>query len=87
MVSISAAFRVGAYKAAQIYPRDVIAKFFEWDTKFKILEVYRNNPNPVIEGALVSTYSDISPLTLKKRKEKGFKLLTNELQAQKNPYR
>lgn len=83
VVSILAAFLVGAYKDSQRYPRDIIVKFLKWSIKSKVLEACWNNSNPAAEGAVISIYPDISPLTLEKRR--SFKFLTDELPSQKFP--
>lgn len=65
-------------------PRDVIVKFHYFESKETLIIATRNKPHLTYKGAKLQIFSDLSPITLAKRR--SLRPITLHLQHHKIPY-
>lgn len=84
-IHINFAYRIGPLRARAKYPRDIILQFESWSVKVKIIAAYREQPEIIAAGSQLFVYSNLSEITLKKRK--CLRFLTEKLQRRQIRYR
>lgn len=65
--------------------REVLVGFEDWSVKSMNLDVLWEQPKLMLEGQKLTFYSDLCPLTLKRRRE--WKFITNKLTRLEIAYR
>lgn len=84
-IAITSAYRIGPFKAASKYPRDILVKIPTWIIKAKVLETFTEQSGTGIEELGVQIFPNRSSITLRKRRD--FKFLTSVLASLKIKYR
>lgn len=72
------AFRIGCRNVSAKFPRDILIRFSNWESKAQALELINQNPEIGFGGSCLNFFLDISHITLKKRR--NFRFLTSKLQ-------
>lgn len=65
-IRINLAYRLGQHNSWAKYPRAIIIKFLNWQSKSKVLKNLLNNPRLEIEDSEISLLPNLSNITLTK---------------------
>lgn len=65
-------------------PRNVIVRFYYYDSKEALTLATRNKSSTEYKGAKIQIYNDLSPITLAKCR--NLRLITSHLQSHRIPY-